>query len=129
MSHFLINSQTSYQNSRIAFQSLFAKVVQLTELLLLTVRQVCNAQTVIGKGKGTSNLLWVFLGAEYIRTAYHASRISKYILLEILVKVANSTRKMLALSEHFFRQFLEYIFAQEFVVCHSGIPDSLSILK
>ncbi len=49
--------------------------------------------------------------------------ISNNIFLEVLIKVIYTTRKMLALSEHFFRQFCERKTVQKFFNCHSGIPD------
>ena len=62
------------------------------------------------------------------RTAHHTLGIGEHVLLEIFVKVIYPTRKMLALCEHIFRQFLEYKSTQKFVVCHTGIPDSFNIL-
>ena len=74
-----------------------------------------------------TNAIGIAIRAEHIRTANHPSSISNDIFQEVLVKVIYTTRKMLAPSEHYFRQFCERKTVQKFFNCHSGIPDLLII--
>ncbi len=123
MCHCLVDSQSSYQDARIAFETFLAEVIFFTECLLLSIGKVGHTKAVVGNRESTGNLLRIAIRAEHIRTANHPSSISNNIFLEVLVKVIYTTRKMLALSEHIFLQFCERKTVHKFFNGHSGIPD------